>query len=122
MTTVLGQQNRAAGIYRSSPIASDTLPQGQIVRATGIMSAASRQNSALTVTMGVEANDTPNAGANDPGWYVHSSSTWHGGAQTRDGTFPPPTGESPTSGLPPTVRGYMELAQTTNIGIDVSVL
>jgi hypothetical protein len=120
MATVLPQQNRNAGTYRSAPQAGASLPSG-IIRARGLLAAADLQDATLAVTMGVEANDTPGAAAGAAGWYVLSASDWHGGAPTHDGTFPPPTAEAPTDNLPPTVRGFMTINQRVSIGVDLTV-
>lgn len=120
MVVVLAQQNRNAGTYRSNPQATTKIPDGQIV-ATAILGSADLQDATLAVTMGVEVNDTPNAGANDPGWFVLSSADWHGGAQTRNGTFPPPTTTAPSDITQPTVRGFMTVNKRTNIGVDIVI-
>jgi hypothetical protein len=119
MTVVLAQQQRNAGTYRSAPQAGSSVPAG-IIQATGILGAADLQDATLLVTMGIEYNDTPNAAANAPGWLVLTSSDWHGGSQTRDGSFPPPTANAPTDNLPPTVRGFMTINKRANIGVEVT--
>lgn len=118
MTVILAQQQRNAGTYRSNPQAGSKVPSG-VIQATGILSLADRQDATLQVTMGIEANDTPNAGANAAGWYTFSASDWQGGAQTRDGSFPPPTANAPTDDLPATVRGFMTINKRVSIGVEV---
>lgn len=117
MTVILAQQNRNAGTYRSGTIAASKVPDG-IIRTTGILGAADLQDATLAVTIGLEANPTANAATNDPNWFVKYSTDWHGGAQTRDGSFPPPRAEIPSDDTEPSIRGFMTINKRVNIGID----
>lgn len=120
MAVVLPQQQRNAGTYRSTPQATGP-SLGGTVTATGILSLADRQDATLQVTLGVEVNDTPGAGANDPGWYVFSSSSWEGGHAGRDGvTFPPPLASCDGSTVAaPTARAFVTISRRVALGIDV---
>ncbi len=121
MVVVLAQQNRNAGTYRTPTQAATKVPNG-VIRVTAILGAADLQDATLSVTMGMEANPTANASANDPNWFVKFQSDWHGGAQGRDGSFPPPTAEIPSDDTEPSIRGFMTINKRVSIGIDAVVI
>ena len=121
MTILIPKQNRNAGVYRAAPRDSDLLPNGTIL-ATALMDAADIADPALLITMGVEANDTPGAGANDPGWYILTAVEWRGGTPSRDGLFHPPSAGYSTDTLTAQrLRPLAMISKRISVGLDVTV-